>query len=678
MWVLIALMLVLIGSNLVSSMSRPETVSTAEAVAAVQRGEVAEATLIDRDQRLRMTLKDGTKVETEFITGQGIVLQEELQASFDAGNLPDGYTVDVPRQSLLASLLVSLLPIALIVLLLFFFMSQMQGGGRIMGFGKSRHKPLNKDMPKTTFADVAGADEAVEELQEIKEFLAEPARFQQVGARIPKGVLLYGPPGTGKTLLARAVAGEAGVPFFSISGSDFVEMFVGVGASRVRDLFEQAKANAPAIIFVDEIDAVGRQRGAGLGGGHDEREQTLNQLLVEMDGFDVTGGVILIAATNRPDILDPALLRPGRFDRQIAVERPDLAGREAILRVHAQGKPLDDGIDLATLAKRTPGFTGADLANVLNEAALLTARCGRQRITYDDIDEAIDRVLAGPQKRTRLMGEHEKLITAYHEGGHALVAAALPKTDPVHKVTILPRGRALGYTMVLPESERYSTTRSEMLNQLAYLLGGRAAEELVFHDPTTGASNDIERATALARSMVTQFGMTERLGAIKYGRDSQDVFLGRDIGHQRDYSEDIAGAIDDEVRTLIDNAHNEAFEILVDNRDVLDGLVTALLEKETLDKEEVAALFTDLRRRSLRPAWTGSARRQPSTLGPVPFPVRAVPVAAPEQAVNGTHVNGSHPAGEHAPSGASTIPADSPVQPPGEAPAGPPSAPPST
>jgi cell division protease FtsH len=435
------------------------------------------------------------------------------------------------------------------------------------------------------------------------------------------------------------VAGEAGVPFFSISGSDFVEMFVGVGASRVRDLFEQAKANAPAIIFVDEIDAVGRHRGAGLGGGHDEREQTLNQMLVEMDGFDVSSGVILIAATNRPDILDPALLRPGRFDRQIAVDRPDLEGRYAILQVHARGKPLAEGVDLRAVARRTPGFTGADLANVLNEAALLTARMGGQLIDDDALDEAIDRVIAGPQKRTRVMDEQEKMITAYHEGGHALVAAALPGGDPVHKITIMPRGRALGYTMVLPDQEKYSTTRSQMLNQLAYMLGGRAAEELIFHDPTTGASNDIEKATGLARAMVTQFGMTERLGAIRYGQEQGEVFLGRDMGHARDYSEEVAGAIDEEVRSLIETAHQEAYEILVNNRDILDRLVLELLEKETLDKAEVEAVFADLRLRSPRPAWTGSTLRQPDVRGPV--------VAPANGSSNGTahgHANGHAPA----------------------------------
>lgn len=624
-WILLVGAIILIGSNLVSGSTGPEKVSTSEAVAAINDNRVSQATLVDREQRIKLTLRDGAQIESDYIDGQGVVLQELLQAKSDIGQLPEGYTIDVPQDSILVTLLVSLLPVVLIVLLLFFFLSQMQGGGaRIMNFGKSRHKALNKDMPKTTFADVAGASEAVEELQEIKDFLSDPTKFQQVGAKIPKGVLLYGPPGTGKTLLARAVAGEAGVPFFSISGSDFVEMFVGVGASRVRDLFEQAKASAPAIVFVDEIDAVGRQRGAGLGGGHDEREQTLNQLLVEMDGFDVSGGVILIAATNRPDILDPALLRPGRFDRQIAVERPDLSGREAILKVHAQGKPLTPEIDLRAVARRTPGFTGADLANVLNEAALLTARTGKELVDDEALDEAIDRVVAGPQKRSRLMNEKEKLITAYHEAGHAIVAAALPDSDPVHKVTILPRGRALGYTMVLPDEERYATTRNQMLDQLSYMLGGRAAEELVFHDPTTGASNDIDRATSLARSMVTQFGMTESLGAIRYGHESQDVFLGRDIGHQRDYSEAVAAVIDGEVRTLIDTAHHEAFEILETNRPILDKMVTELLEKETLDQEDVTLIFAKLKKRPARPAWTGSQRRQPSQKGPVPFRPKVV------------------------------------------------------
>ena len=642
-WILLAVLLVLVGSSLVSGIGGPERIDTSQAVEDIQADRVEKAVITDGDQVLELTLKDGTVVTSQYVTGQGVELQRLLQEKASAGQLPGGYNVVVPQDNIFFSLLFTLLPFALLILLLFFFMSQMQGGGRIMNFGKSKAKAVSKDMPKTTFADVAGADEAVEELQEIKEFLSEPAKFQAVGAKIPKGVLLYGPPGTGKTLLARAVAGEAGVPFFSISGSDFVEMFVGVGASRVRDLFEQAKANAPAIIFVDEIDAVGRHRGAGLGGGHDEREQTLNQMLVEMDGFDVSSGVILIAATNRPDILDPALLRPGRFDRQIAVDRPDLEGRYAILQVHARGKPIAEGVDLRAVARRTPGFTGADLANVLNEAALLTARMGGQLIDDDALDEAIDRVIAGPQKRTRVMDDQEKMITAYHEGGHALVAAALPGNDPVHKITIMPRGRALGYTMVLPDQEKYSTTRSQMLNQLAYMLGGRAAEELIFHDPTTGASNDIEKATGLARAMVTQYGMTERLGAIRYGQEQGEVFLGRDMGHMRDYSEEVAAAIDEEVRSLIETAHQEAYDILVNNRDVLDRLVLELLEKETLDKGEVEAVFADLRLRTPRPAWTGSSLRQPDVRGPVEVPLNGTSSESSNGHTNG-HANGHVPA----------------------------------
>ena len=617
MWVALAVVLMLVGSNALSSSSAPKKIDTWQMVQTITEGRAKSVVLVDRDQKVTAELTDGSKVRADFIDGQGLTLISALDTAQANGKLPGGYDVVVPRESFWVSMLVSILPVFLLLGLLFFFMNQTQGSGRVMQFGKSRAKLVTKDMPQTTFADVAGADEAVEELHEIKEFLQAPQKFQALGAKIPKGVLLYGPPGTGKTLLARAVAGEAGVPFFSISGSDFVEMFVGVGASRVRDLFDQAKANAPAIIFVDEIDAVGRHRGAGLGGGHDEREQTLNQMLVEMDGFDANTGVILIAATNRPDILDPALLRPGRFDRQIAVEVPDLNGRLKVLEVHAKGKPLAPDVDLRAVARRTPGFTGADLANVLNEAALLTARSDATLITDEILDEAIDRVIAGPQKRTRVMDEQERLITAYHEGGHALVAAALPNSDPVHKITILPRGRALGYTMVLPESDKYSTTRSEMLDQLAYMLGGRAAEEMVFHDPTTGAANDIEKATAVARKMVTQFGMTERLGAIKYGQSNGEVFLGRDMGHQRDYSEEVAAAIDEEVRGFIDVAHHEAYEILSENRDVLDALVLELLDKETLDREDVARIFEPLKRRPSRPAWTGSARRLPSQRPPV-------------------------------------------------------------
>ncbi|KPI13050.1 MULTISPECIES: ATP-dependent zinc metalloprotease FtsH [unclassified Streptomyces] len=630
MWIVLAVLAVVVLMNVVGSGGGYKTVDTSEVIKAINSGQVQSAELTTGDsQMIKVELKkdqkladnSGSKFQANYIGDQGVELAQNLQTKFESGQIPDGYKVQPDKTSPFLSVLLSLLPFVLIVVVFLFLMNQMQGGGsRVMNFGKSKAKLITKDTPKTTFADVAGSDEAVEELHEIKEFLQEPAKFQAVGAKIPKGVLLYGPPGTGKTLLARAVAGEAGVPFYSISGSDFVEMFVGVGASRVRDLFEQAKANAPAIVFVDEIDAVGRHRGAGLGGGHDEREQTLNQLLVEMDGFDVKGGVILIAATNRPDILDPALLRPGRFDRQIAVDRPDMQGRLEILKVHQKGKPVAPDVDLSAVARRTPGFTGADLSNVLNEAALLTARSDRKLIDNHMLDEAIDRVVAGPQKRTRIMSDREKKITAYHEGGHALVAAASPNSDPVHKITILSRGRALGYTMVLPDEDKYSTTRNEMLDQLAYMLGGRAAEELVFHDPTTGAANDIEKATATARAMVTQYGMTERLGAIKFGGDNTEPFLGREMSHPRDYSEEVAALVDEEVKKLIETAHNEAWEILVENRDVLDNLVLALLEKETLGKEEIAEIFSTIVKRPARPAWTGSSHRTPSTRPPVLSP----------------------------------------------------------
>ncbi|GAA8850978.1 ATP-dependent zinc metalloprotease FtsH [Helicobacter pylori] len=571
-------------------------------------------------------VKDADKVETEFIDARAAHMLKVVDDNVDG---VQNDTVEQP--SVWSSLLLSLLPLLLLVGLFWFIISQAQGGGsKVMQFGKSKAKLASKDTPKVTFADVAGADEAVEELHEIVEFLRDSGKFLAVGAKIPKGVLLYGQPGTGKTLLARAVAGEAGVPFYSISGSDFVEMFVGVGASRVRDLFEQAKANQPAIIFVDEIDAVGRHRGAGLGGGHDEREQTLNQLLVEMDGFDVKTNVILIAATNRPDILDPALLRPGRFDRQIAVENPDMLGRHRILEVHAAGKPMAPGVDLLAVARRTPGMTGADLANVLNEAALLTARSDKQFIDDATLDEAIDRVIAGPQKRTRIMSAQERKITAYHEGGHALVAAAMNHTDPVTKITILPRGRALGYTMVLPVDDKYSTTRNEILDQLAYALGGRVAEEIIFHDPSTGASNDIEKATSMARKMVTEFGMSERIGAVKLGQSQGEVFLGRDMGHQRDYSETIAGIVDEEVRRFIEDAHDEAWHALNDNRDILDRLVLDLLEHETLNAKELAEIFADVVKRPKRPTWLSSEHRTISTIPPVLTPAEREAVAARE------------------------------------------------
>ncbi len=604
-----------------------EEISTSRMIEYIDTGEVSEIKFIDGDQVIEATLDDGVdreggnQVMTYWLSDTQAEIEVLVQEQIAAGEIDD-YTTEVARPSVLGTILGTLIPFILIVLVFLWLMNSMQGGGGrgVMQFAKSKAKLITKDMPKTTFSDVAGCNEAIEELGEIKEFLQEPAKFQAVGAKIPKGVLLYGPPGTGKTLLARAVAGEAGVPFYSISGSDFVEMFVGVGASRVRDLFEQAKENAPAIVFIDEIDAVGRHRGAGMGGGHDEREQTLNQLLVEMDGFDVRGGVILIAATNRPDVLDPALLRPGRFDRQIGVDAPDLDGRHKILQVHSRGKPMAADIDLLSIARRTPGFTGADLANVLNEAALLTARNNQKQISNLSLDEAIDRVIAGPQRSSRLMSEKEKLVTAYHEGGHALVAAALPGGDPVHKVTILPRGRALGYTMVLPDEDKYSQTRSELLNKLAYMMGGRAAEEMVFHDPTTGAGNDIEKATSLARAMVTQYGMTETLGAVKLGESSTEPFLGRDIGHQRDYSEDVAAKVDEEVKSFIAAAHQEAFDVLEENREVLDALVLALLDRETLDKAEVAEIFTALRIRPERPAWTGSPDRNPSTIPPIEVP----------------------------------------------------------
>ncbi len=586
-WILVAIVLVTFVGQISSGGNQYTKVETSQVMSAITRGDVESATIVDRSQLIRVILKPGsaingaTKVEASYVTRQENILIDLLSANPP----PKEWNVEVPRTNIFVNILFTLGPILLLFFLLLFFLGQSQGGSRVFSFGRSRAKMHNNEVPQVTFADVAGADEAIEEFREIKDFLADSKKYKEIGAKIPKGVLLFGPPGTGKTLLARAVAGEAKVPLYTISGSDFVEMFVGVGAARVRDLFNQAKQNAPSIIFVDEIDAVGRHRGTGLGGGHDEREQTLNQLLVEMDGFEPHDQVILIAATNRPDILDPALLRPGRFDRQISLDRPDVKGREAIMKVHAKNKPLEKDIDLKAIARRTPGFTGADLANVLNEAALLTARENRKLISRDDVDEAIDRVMAGPQRKSRLMSEEERRVTAYHEGGHALVAHALPHTDPVHKITIMPRGHALGYTMVLPDEDRYSTTRNQMLDQLAYTMGGRAAEELVFHDPTTGASNDIEKATALARAMVTQYGMTEKLGAIKLGTSDAAPFLGRDYGHQRDYSEHLASVVDSEIRSLIETAHQEAYEILVENRSILDALVEELLEKETLQKE---------------------------------------------------------------------------------------------
>jgi cell division protease FtsH len=516
----------------------------------------------------------------------------DIAATFNEAEIP--FYTDPQNTGFWLGLLGTLGPLLIFLLLFLFLMSSMQGGGnRVMSFGKSRARRMTKDSPKVTFADVAGADEAVQELMEIKEFLESPQKFQKLGARIPKGALLVGPPGTGKTLLARAVAGEAGVPFFSISGSDFVEMFVGVGASRVRDLFEQAKQNSPCIIFMDEIDAVGRQRGAGLGGGHDEREQTLNQLLVEMDGFDAKGGIIMLAATNRPDILDPALLRPGRFDRQIVVDRPDLPGREKILRVHSRGKPLADDVSIETIARSTPGFTGADLANLVNEAALLAARHDKEQIAQTEMEEAIDRVIAGPERKTRLISDKEKEITAYHEAGHAIVGALLPEADPVHKITIIPRGQALGVTMSLPTEDRFMMSRGQLMAQLAMMLGGRAAERVVFDEITTGASNDLERVTRTARQMVTRFGMSEKLGPMALGQQNGQVFMGRDFHAQPDYSDEIAFQIDKEIRRIVDESYDTAEDLLVRNRRLLDKLAKELIEYETVDSEHLARLVEE-------------------------------------------------------------------------------------
>ncbi len=595
-YLVVAVVVVMIVNTFVSSANAPSQISFPDFIEKAQSGGIASATIKERSNKVvgdfnQAGLPPGSEAtfETSYPDGfEGDLTQLLLESGVQ-------FESDPEPTSLFQWFLGTILPYLLIFGIFIFILFQLQGGGnRVMSFGKARAKQVTKDQPKVTFKDVAGVDEAVEELQEIKDFLAAPQKFRAMGAKIPKGVLLYGPPGTGKTLLARAVAGEAGVPFFSISGSDFVEMFVGVGASRVRDLFEQAKNAAPAIVFIDEIDAVGRHRGAGLGGGHDEREQTLNQLLVEMDGFDVNKGVILIAASNRPDILDPALLRPGRFDRQIVVDRPDLNGREDILAVHAKGKPLATGIDLKVIARQTPGFTGADLANLINEAALLSARRGKSEISMAELEEAIERVVAGPERRSRVMSDEEKLITAYHEGGHALVGYALPNADPIHKVSIIPRGRALGYTLALPLEDKYHVRRSELVDRLAMLLGGRTAEEMIFEDPTTGASDDIEKATNLARKMVMEFGMSDRLGPMRYGKPEGEVFLGRDYSRQQDYSDEIASIIDEEVRKLINQAHEEARQILSAHRDALDRIAEQLVAQETIDAENVRGIFADV------------------------------------------------------------------------------------
>lgn len=612
--------------------SGTKTIDTKDGFALLNQGKATYAEITDNKQVVRLELKNdyskkdpdtgkvtnyGKNVQFYYTFAQGA----QVAKAVENGDLSKGWTSNIEQTSMMSYLITSILPFIIFFALFWFLMSRMGGAGGMLGMGgkKNSGKLLEGQTPTTKFADVAGEDEAVAEVEEIKDFLKDPSKYKALGARIPRGVLLYGPPGTGKTLLARAIAGEAGVPFYSMAGSDFVEMFVGLGASHVRDLFDEAKKNAPAIIFIDEIDAVGRKRGSGMGGGHDEREQTLNQLLVEMDGFDNDTNLIIIAATNRPDVLDPALLRPGRFDRQVGVAAPDLEGREAILKVHAKGKPFVPDVDLHMVAVRTPGFTGADLANVLNEAALLCARAGAQLIDNRAIDEAIDRVQAGPKRKSKGMALEELRNTAYHEGGHALVAAALNNTDPVTKVTILPRGRALGYTAVMPTSDRYSQSRNQLLDQMAYAMGGRTAEEIVFHDPTTGASNDIEKATNIARTMVIEYGFSDKLGAIKWGDDDDQTTV-MDGLQPRKYSDRTAEVIDDEVLKLVETAHTEAWTIINENRDILDELVRQLLVKETLNEKELAEIFAPIKKAPVRPVWLSNERRPDSDKPPVEIP----------------------------------------------------------
>ena len=614
-WVLVPLIVLLVGGWFLWQTNQPRAVTTSEGLALISGDTVEQVVLNEGTQQVNLTLTENYVHQSTGGDDRTIDLGKRVYFTYSYVQTKDildtvadkapakGWNAVRPQSGAFGAIIQLLIPLLILMGAFYFVMRSMSGSRMMGGFTQSRAKEFNQERPDVTFADVAGEDEAVEELEEIREFLASPDKFHKVGARIPRGVLLYGPPGTGKTLLAKAVAGEANAPFFSISGSEFMELYVGVGASRVRELFERAKKNAPAIIFVDEIDAVGRHRGSGIGGGNDEREQTLNQLLVEMDGFDERANIILIAATNRPDILDPALLRPGRFDRQIAVEAPDLKGREAILKVHAQGKPLTAQVDLRQIAKRTPGFTGADLANVLNEAALLTARSNMQFIDERAIDEAIDRVIAGPQKRTRVMNDHDKAVTAYHEAGHALAAAALNYTDPVTKVTILPRGRALGYTMVMPTEDRFNKTRNQLLDDLVYGMGGRVAEEIVFRDPSTGPANDIQQATKTARAMVTDYGMSDRIGMVKLGDADTEAF-GHGSGEApRSFSDETAAIIDEEVRRLLDNAMREAWRILSENRGVLDTLASRLLEEETLDEAQLREIFQDVIKAPERPVW---------------------------------------------------------------------------
>ncbi len=620
--ILIVIVLAFFAQRLISPGEKTETPSFNEFLAQIESRQIEQVTMNTKDNSIDVKETDGKDYSTGYPDNYEAQILNRLERNDIKTDVKD------KGGSGILSLLTYVLPFLLFFGFWIFLMNQMQGGGsRVMSFGKSRAKRMSVDAPKITFRDVAGADEAVQELHEIKEFLENPKKFQSLGARIPKGVLLYGPPGTGKTLLARAVAGEAGVPFFSISGSDFVEMFVGVGASRVRDLFEQAKQNSPCIIFMDEIDAVGRHRGAGMGGGHDEREQTLNQLLVEMDGFEMKDNIILIAATNRPDILDPALLRPGRFDRQIVVDRPDRKGRKKILEVHTRGKPLAKQIELDALAGQTPGFTGADLANLINEAALLTARSDKREITMHELEEGIMRVIAGPEKKSRVMSEKERLVTAYHELGHAIVGHVLPNADPVHKVSIISRGQALGYTISLPTEDKFLTTRAELNDTMSMTLGGRAAEEIVFDEITTGASNDLEKVTETAKQMVMRFGMSQRLGPRVFGHDRSQPFLGREFSSEPDYSDEVAREIDDEIRRIVEDAHQAAKDILTEHRDGLDRISKILLERETIEAEHFAQLLDGKSEEEVFPPDTDEG----------------TPEGPPPEAEKGTSRSGSRP-----------------------------------
>jgi cell division protease FtsH len=638
--ILIVVVLAFFAQKLISPGNGGTKYTYGDFVTQLNNGDVKDVTLKNKDNSISVTLKNGKHYDTGFTDADGDVLTSKLQVAKQEAKI-DNFDVESRHSNGWLSLLTYVLPFLIFIGFWIFLMNQVQGGGsKVMSFGKSRAKRLSVDSPKITFRDVAGVDEAVEELHEIKEFLENPKKFQALGARIPKGVLLYGPPGTGKTLLARAVAGEAGVPFFSISGSDFVEMFVGVGASRVRDLFEQAKQNSPCIIFMDEIDAVGRHRGAGLGGGHDEREQTLNQLLVEMDGFEMKDNIILIAATNRPDILDPALLRPGRFDRQIVVDRPDRGGRKKILEVHTRGKPLAKVINLDTLAGQTPGFTGADLSNLVNEAALLAARNGKREIGQVELEEGIMRVIAGPEKKTRVMSEKERLITAYHEMGHAIVGHFLEHSDPVHKISVVSRGQALGYTISMPTEDKFLTTRAELTDTMAMTLGGRAAEEIVFGEITTGASNDLEKVTATAKQMVMRFGMSEKLGPRVFGHDHGQPFLGREFSAEPDYSDEIAREIDDEIRRIVEAAHQRAKDILTEHREHLGTISEILVKRETIESEEFQALLAGRSEEDVFGSEAPEDVDPPSPNAPADRPGREAPRPLPRPGLAGAESRG--------------------------------------